>query len=85
MISVPIVTPTSEMTGALAAGIAWRRMTRPGVRPLPRAVRTKSSSNVSASDARIIRMVMAASGSPRTIHGSHSDCSHASGSWVSGW
>jgi hypothetical protein len=43
VMSVPMVTPTNGMTGALAAGTACRRMTRAGERPLPRAVRTKSS------------------------------------------
>ncbi len=33
--TVPTVTPTNEVTGALAAGTAWRRITARAVRPLP--------------------------------------------------
>src|SRR4029453_5173645 len=38
---VPIDTPTSEITGALAAGTAWRGRTRGGGRPFPPAGGTK--------------------------------------------
>jgi len=74
------LTDTSPTTGGSAARSAWRRMTRFSATPLARAVRMKSSSSASATEARVIRWHIAASGAASTSHGTHSDCSQRSGS-----
>ena len=76
--------PASDSVGASATGSVWRAVTCSGERPLAVAVRTKSASTTSGSDARVIRRHMAASGAPATSHGTTSAFSHVSGSSVKG-
>ena len=64
-----MVMPVAAITGAAAAGRAWRRRTRAWVRPLPLAARMKSSPSTPTIAVRVSRSSSAASGSPVRIHG----------------